>query len=310
MAQRLEDLEGELMITNMRGRILQLQSRQDEVIANYWHAIRLARKVGNEIEEARACSNLGYAYINSGNWWRSEVVSCYALNIFEKHDYQHGLAHTNNHLGVLFVRKRDHLQAKFHLETACNIWRAMPDNSGLITGLGNLGFMYNEINQSDNAIPVLEEAFALLNSTESANQIPIVSHTYSVALMQTGNFEVALNYASQAETLFEQQKHLIGVFQTWECLGLIFERKGLWDRAENYMNYAEIGYHKLNSVDDEFRLKTHKLSLYSKLQERAKAEKVAHSVHKMGQTHSLIENSRYYTAAMSEYEALLASANA
>ena len=75
----------------------------------------------------------------------------------------------------------------------------------------------------------------------------------------------------------------------------------------SYILSITIIYQKLNSWNEEFRLKTHKLSLYSKLQKREKAEKVAQSIEELGTHHNLIENSRYYAEAMAEYEALLAS---
>jgi DNA-binding SARP family transcriptional activator/tetratricopeptide (TPR) repeat protein len=75
VAQKLGDVDGELVMMNLRGRILQHLSRPDELIQNYRRVIRLARKAGNEIEEGRACSNLGFNLIDRGNYWRAEVLS-------------------------------------------------------------------------------------------------------------------------------------------------------------------------------------------------------------------------------------------
>ncbi|MBV7327784.1 tetratricopeptide repeat protein [Chloroflexi bacterium TSY] len=101
VAQRVGDLDGEVTLTALLARVCQRQSRTQETVQHYRRVIRLARQTGNQFEEARACSNLGYLYIEEKHWWRSEVLSRQALEIFQAMHNDHGLMHTHNHLGVL-----------------------------------------------------------------------------------------------------------------------------------------------------------------------------------------------------------------
>ena len=104
VAQILNDVDAEITLTALFARLSQRQSRGDDVVRYYRRVIRLAKRHGNQFEEARACSNLGYYYIDAGHWWRSEVLSCHALGLFEGWGSEHRRAHRHNHLGLyLFI---------------------------------------------------------------------------------------------------------------------------------------------------------------------------------------------------------------
>ena len=81
-ARQMGDVDGEITLTAFLARLSQRQSRGPDVVRLYARVIRLAKRTGNRYEEARACSNLGYYYIDGGHWWRSEVLSCHALATF------------------------------------------------------------------------------------------------------------------------------------------------------------------------------------------------------------------------------------
>ena len=104
LSQRVGDVAGETTITALLARLSQRQSRGKDVVRYYRRAMRLAKQNDNQYELARACCNLGYYYIDASRWWRSEVLSLRALEIFEALDSDHGRAHTHNHLGLLYTR--------------------------------------------------------------------------------------------------------------------------------------------------------------------------------------------------------------
>ncbi|MEZ4656953.1 MAG: hypothetical protein R2911_05225 [Caldilineaceae bacterium] len=132
MAQRAGDIESETTLTAFLARVCQRMSRYDEVVRYYRRVIRLAKVTGNRFEEARACSNLGYYYIDGGRWWRSEVLSCHALAIFEELGSDHGRAHTHNHLGLLYMRRHRNEEARTNLEAARHIWQVNEDTHSLL----------------------------------------------------------------------------------------------------------------------------------------------------------------------------------
>jgi tetratricopeptide (TPR) repeat protein len=142
VAQQLSDLSAETTLTALLARLSQRMSRPQDVVRYYRRALRLARQTGNRFEMARACSNLGFHYIDRGHWWRSEVLSRSALVIFEELGSNHGQAHTHNHLGLLYIRQRRWSEAEAHLKNACEVWETMADQHSLISGYNNLGVLY------------------------------------------------------------------------------------------------------------------------------------------------------------------------
>jgi tetratricopeptide (TPR) repeat protein len=123
IAQQIEDMTGATTLSTLLARLLQRQSRIRHAIAQHRRTIRLARQTGNRFEEARACTNLGYLYIEQDQWYRAEVLCCHALKIFEAIDSDHGRAHTENHLGILYTRQCLWDKGEQHLEKACAIWQ-------------------------------------------------------------------------------------------------------------------------------------------------------------------------------------------
>ena len=165
VAQKVTDHNAETTLTALLARLSQRMSRPQDVVTYYRRTIRLARQTGNRFEEARACSNLGFLYVDGGHWWRSEVLSRHALAIFEELNSDHGQAHTHNHLGVLYTRQRRWEDAEQHLLQACSIWQRQKDDHDLIYGLLNLGLLYDEQVIPEKAIEVLRSALKLTETS-------------------------------------------------------------------------------------------------------------------------------------------------
>ncbi|MEM7116507.1 MAG: tetratricopeptide repeat protein [Chloroflexota bacterium] len=254
LAQTVTDQDGEISLTILRGRILQRQSDTKGVIRNYQRVIRLARRANNQIELARACSNLGFAYIEEENWWRSENLSCFALDIFNRLDHKHGRAHTHNHLGTLYYRMRLWDKSNTHLRKACQIWESMGDKHGLLRGLQNLGSLYNEINEPDKAINFLEKTLLQITETGEQGELPTIYLTLSHSYEQLGKLEEAESYAKQAEFIFQQNANVLGVYQSWENLGSIYSHEQQRDKAQRYTKAALEGYRDLGYLEGQKRV--------------------------------------------------------
>jgi tetratricopeptide (TPR) repeat protein len=157
-AEQIGDLTTAVHLSTLLARLCQRQSRFAEAIRHYRRVIRLARWLGDDFSLARACSNLGYLYIERGRWQRAEILCCRALAIFEQLNSDHGRAHTENHLGILYTRQGRWEQGIARLERACVIWEAMGDQHGLMRGFINLGLLYDEMERPDEALYFLEKA--------------------------------------------------------------------------------------------------------------------------------------------------------
>jgi tetratricopeptide (TPR) repeat protein len=248
-AQRAGDVGSEITLTALLARLSQRMSRPADVVTYYCRTMRLARQTGNRFEEARACSNLGYLYIDSGHWWRSAILSKHALAIFEELGSAHGQAHTHNHLGLLGIRQQMWDTAENHLQQACKIWRQLNDEHSLIYGLVNLGLLYNEQIAAEKAIPVLNQAAQLIQVSGEQALLGGVFNNLAIAYRFNGNYPEALQLALRAEKIHHQFSLKLELAQVWHNLGLIHTGMGEIAAARHALEESKKMYHRLNHAN-------------------------------------------------------------
>ncbi|MBV7329780.1 tetratricopeptide repeat protein [Chloroflexi bacterium TSY] len=256
-AQQTSDLDGEITLTALLGRLCQRQSRTHETIRYYRRVIRLARNAGNRFEEARTCSNLGFLFIDEGSWWRSEVLGCHALATFELLDSDHGRAHTHNHLGVLYTRQGRWEKAEYHYRSACVLWRAMGDQHSLIYGLENLGLLYNDMERFSDAIDYLEEALQYARLSGEGIEIGSIFNNLGIAHRESGDLDAAEMYAKQAKEIFERFASSLRLTRVWGNLGIVYVKRSEWELAVKYLEKSLNGYRTLQNKDGEISVLPH-----------------------------------------------------
>lgn len=245
-AQRMKDAAAEVTLLALLARLLAQQSRFQESTRHYRQVIRLARRIGDEFHEARACTNLGYYYIERGFWQRAEVLCCHALVLFEQLDSDHGRAHTENHLGILHIRQHRWEQAEYHLERACEIWQMMGDEHGLMRGYLNLGGLYNDAGKPNQALSALEKA--LQQALQSGENI-VIGRVYlnqGKAYRLLGDLTQAKDSLRKAETIFQQYVNLIEQARVWNELGLAYFQQGEWTQSVFYLEKSLAVWRSIN----------------------------------------------------------------
>ncbi|MEM7342673.1 MAG: tetratricopeptide repeat protein [Chloroflexota bacterium] len=250
-AQQRNDVDGEITLSALLARLYQRQSKPKDVIRHYRRVIRLARKAENRYELARACSNLGYAYIDEGRWWRSEVLCCQALEIFEDLDSDHGRAHTHNHLGVLYTKKNVWIKAENHLNEACRFWQRMDDSFGLIYGLDNKGLLYMNMELPQKAIEHLEQALLIAQQTQIETEISKIWNNLGRANQKADHFSKAEDYLKKAEKTFRKNANHLDLARVWHNLGWLYFNMNKWLDAEAYFTEALKAYQNLENSHEE-----------------------------------------------------------
>jgi tetratricopeptide (TPR) repeat protein len=249
IAQQIEDMTGATTLSTLLARLLQRQSRIRHAIAQHRRTIRLAHQTGNRFEEARACTNLGYLYIEQGQWYRAEVLCCHALKIFEAIDSDHGRAHTENHLGILYTRQCLWDKGEQHLEKACAIWQAMGDNHGLMRGFINLSLLYIEMENGSKALKYLKKALYQAKLTGEETELGTIYLNMGAAYRLSGEPAQAEAQGQRAETIFRQSSNLVGLALAWINLGMACIDQQKWEKAREYL---EAGLDTCHNLKNEY----------------------------------------------------------
>ena len=307
MARFVNDEAGEIRILGLLGRILIRQNKPDEVIQNYRKAIRLARKTGNHVETARACSNLGYTLIEREQFWRAEILCCYALDLFSSIEHRHGMAHTYNHLGVLYIEIKEWEKAKDKLSSACDIWKGLDDLSGYQTGIGNLGLLYNEMDLPLKAISYLEEQLQI--SEKIGDEAAGATACLNLAITQKklANLEESMQYVERAERYFKKHNSLFLLFEAWKLIGTLKWQVGDYKLASHYLESALSGFIELGNKIGQATVESHLLRMCVDEENWSRANQKAMVLKELSGENEHISNNELVLQALADFN--LASSN-
>jgi len=245
VSRNQQDLASEVKLLVLRARLAQRQSDSPLVISSYRRVIRLARQMGDEENEARACSNLAYLYTEAGYAWRAEILGCHALAIFNELNYPHGLAHTHNHLGLLYTRLRQWDLAQTHLTQACMIWQEMGDRHGVMQGELNLGLMYNDKTEPITALSHLEQALEQANYLKEQVGIATIFTSIGVSHRLNNAWAEGKAYFWQAESILRPTGNRLRLAHVQTNLALVYAGQQQWATAKPYFQTALELYQQL-----------------------------------------------------------------
>lgn len=252
-ARQQKDLAGIVTLNTLLARLRQRQSRPAEAIPYYRQVISLARQLGDHFSQGRACTNLGYLYIEQGRWWRAEILCRYALQLFEEIDSAHGRAHTENHLGILYTHRRMWNQAQSHLERACALWQSMDDSHGLMRGLINLGALYNDVECPEKSLFYLAQAVkqAQLNGEEA--ELGTIYMNMGVAYRLQGEFSQATASILRAKEIFQRFAYSLHLAFVEINLGGICCQQKKWAATRAHLETALVACRNLKSRYGEIK---------------------------------------------------------
>ncbi|MCB0163829.1 MAG: tetratricopeptide repeat protein [Anaerolineae bacterium] len=252
-ASQNHDEVGRVMLSALSARLNHRQGNFSEMVRDYRRTIRLARRSNDVFNEARACTNLGYFYVEQGHWYRAEVLCCHALHLFEQLDSDHGKAHTENHLGMLRVRQNRLAQGQVHLTRAYEIWQKMGDDYGMMLACINLSALFNEQERPGEALPWLEEAVRRAKAIGEEAWLGTILMNMSNSFRLAGNFSEAESHLWQASVIFHRHSDKLGQAMTLDNLGLLAYAQGNSVEGSQYLTRAIEAWQALNHGYNEIR---------------------------------------------------------
>lgn len=253
VAEQQQDVASKLQLMSLLARIAQRQGRLAETIYYYRRVIHLARRSGHRFEEARACSNLGYLFTETGRFLRAEVLCQHALSSFTDLQSSHGLAHTHNHLGVLCTRQARYSLAEQHLKSACDLWQGLHDHYNLFHGHVNLGLLYIEITRPNEALSYLHSALQIAENSGETINIARAWNNIGRVYLDLRNFDLAERYFRQAHNLFSQIPDNSELAKIYHNLGVTYQHLKKWQEALNHLTLALSLSQALHSTHGEMK---------------------------------------------------------
>jgi tetratricopeptide (TPR) repeat protein len=233
-------------------------------------------------------------------------MGCHALACFDQLQSDHGRAHTASHLGSLYTRQHRWDLARRHFERACDLWRTMGDDHGLMRGFINLGGLYCDMTAPDEALPFLHQARSLAARSGEVAELGKIYHNLAIAYRLSGELGQAETAIRQAETFFRRFSNLTGLALAHDELGLIFLAQRQWAAALSHLKEAYERWHSLDSPREKIRNRGYRIELELARGDLKEAARHLRDVERLIRQHALRPNDPYWRASLARARAILA----
>lgn len=309
-AEERGDLAAAVTLSTLLARLCQRQSRPAETIRHYRRVIHLARRIDDDFSLGRACTNLGYLYVEQGRWWRAEILCCAALAVFERIGSDHGRAHTENHLGLLYTRQGLWDQALPHLEQACASWEAMGDTHGLMRGLINQSVLYltREHPDPDKVLILLDRALQQAKATGEEGEIGRIYHNLGLAYWLKGDLAQAEAYSWQAEAILLRFSDWSELANFYEDLGQLLTDQGKWQEANSTLKSSVELYRSQGNRFGELKAQLYQARYYLACGKKQRAARQLKELEPLIQNHGEVNQRRFLQGILAEYQRSLGKA--
>lgn len=253
-ATQVGDTSARINLLVIQARLARRAGRWQAMCAEYQQLLRLCRLSNDHYNLARTCTNLGYYFVVRGFLWRGEILCCHAWDIFQALQNRHGLAHTHNHLGVLYTQRQQWKMAGTHLEEACAIWQAQRDEAGLVHGYINLGVLYLQQSQTEAAADYFARALELARRIGDIAGEADAHLNQGVLCRQVGQLLAGEQSLLQAERLYLRLQDTQGLVDVWGHLAFLSAQAGFFSQAAIYCQRAQAAARKLDWLPEETRV--------------------------------------------------------
>jgi tetratricopeptide (TPR) repeat protein len=273
------DIKTEIMVTKLGvvsklGEIFNMIGQWDVSLGYQNQALNLSKKIGNDLERARALRTTGHIKQNKGEYDEALDNFQQGLDISGKIEDIHGLADTYRGLGRVFWRKGEFDSAINNYEKGLSLAQEILDEKLMATIYIELANIYSERGNWDKAIEyhtsslnVLEKLKDFYEIGRSYNNlgvtyarkgdvgkaieeyekcIEISDRTGNIRMTGWALFNAAEAYAKLGElkkaeeccdrslSIFEKLDEKLGISGAYMSYGIIFKLQRNWNKAIQY----------------------------------------------------------------------------
>jgi tetratricopeptide (TPR) repeat protein len=219
-------------------RYFDIGSHFAEAAVVHEHALRAARKAGDQAAEAAALTSLGAVDMRQGRYQEATRRYQQAVTLFRKTDDLTGEARAIANLGALALQQGDYEQATGHLQQAVALCRETGDRSGEAHVLSSLGLIDLRQGRYQRATAHFEQALAVCRDTGyQSGEIQTLTSLGTIDLRQD-RYQRATAHFEQALALCHETGDRSAEAYILTDLGLAELRQGRYQQATSHIDRA------------------------------------------------------------------------
>ena len=208
-------------------------------------ALKLAKRINHNKEQARCLNNIGFYYSKINNYENAITYFTKALDQFHKIKDSIEISNCLNNIGIIYVYLGNYDKALEYILNALKIDKKLNITNSIISDFNQLGTIYRKKGLSENNSYYLEnsikhftKALNLLNDTKNENiKIKILNNVGTVYTDLNNNYK-ALEYFNKALTLCNKVNDQESKGMILNNIGIVYYNLGNYEESTKYYQQA------------------------------------------------------------------------
>ncbi len=178
-------------------------------------------------------------YTNLGLFEKADQYGNQALKLAEHFNDTSNMVEALAAIATNSVYQGNYEKGLEYSQKLFSIDKARNDSLGISYDLNDLAFVYNKLGQSEKAISYYKNSLNYVNPDKHPRSYATKLNNIGMTYGEIGNYDSAFHFVQAAHDIFLQAGDQINAAKRQLNLGVLSQRAGLLQRAENHFNEAE-----------------------------------------------------------------------
>jgi len=240
----LSRTEEQLKLLNWYGQIHLQMSNFDLALEKYIEQAEKARAYNLLKYETEALTSMGTALAGARRFEESHEKFNAALELAEKHGFQHEKAKIYGGISILFSRQQKYDEALSYNVKENEIYQKIGDKEDLVDNEFNRGFIYLSKGEPENALPFSLNFIQFAIENQNTLDMALGSMNTGVTYMQMEEFDKSLIYFEKVKEISAEHGYLNYLANSYYNIYRLYKKKGELKEALKFLK-------KTDSLDAE-----------------------------------------------------------
>lgn len=199
---------------------------------------RLINETKDENLLVKYRNELAYEYV-SVDPVKGKAMATEVLSLATRFDNKEGIMNAHNNLGLASYYSNEYEAALKHYQLARDLAIQLKNNSKLAVALNNIGLVYDDKADYNNALSYYLQSLKLVEGTgESKYQLASTLNNIALIYQSQGKYDKALEFHERALNIKREIGNKKGEGSSLHNIGLVYKLKGDYQKSLDYYDQA------------------------------------------------------------------------
>lgn len=234
-----------------RGNVLYFNNDYSEAISYFKKSLDNAEERGDSLLKARCLERLASVHLMTDDPNLALKLYFESLIIFEKLNYQKGIAKIYNILGIYKADMGEFDLALSYLDKSIQINQEMNDLHNLIENKVNMGYVYEQSGDLDKAEKIYLETIPLILQIGDLSAMEVVYFNLSSLHQSRNDNQEGLKFIQKAAEIAEELNDTSMLASLYGNAGELLMKEKKWIQAKGFLNKSIICSQSTKDIETE-----------------------------------------------------------